>query len=80
MQEESDRVVARIRDRIKRYRYRCKMTVREPKDGKAQGFYSFLTEEEKQGLSKEEKMKRIAAKMEEKFKNEQRRLSVVSVS
>ena len=52
------------------------MTMREPKDEKAQGFESLLSEEEKQGLSEEEKMKRIAAKMEEKFKSEQRRVSV----
>ena len=56
------------------------MTVREPKDDKAQGFESLLTEEEKQGLSEEERMNRIAAKMQEKFKNEPRRVSVVSVS
>ena len=54
------------------------MTMREPKDEKAQGFESLLTEEEKEGLSEEEKMKRIAAKMEEKFKSEQRRVSTVS--
>jgi len=55
--------------------------MREPKDEKAQGFESLLTEEEKAGLSEEEKMKRIAAKMEEKFKSEQRRAStVVAVS
>ena len=54
------------------------MTMREPNDEKAQGFESLLTEEEKEGLSEEEKMKRIAAKMEEKFKSEQRRVSTVS--
>mgnify|MGYP000117374317 FL=1 len=80
MQEERERQVARVRDRINRVRYERTMTVREPKDDKAQGFDSLLTEEEKQGLSEEEKMNRIAAKMQEKFKSEPRRVSVVSVS
>lgn len=67
-----------VRERIARVRYERTMTMREPKDEKAQGFESLLTEEEKEGLSEEEKMKRIAAKMEEKFKSEQRRVSTVS--
>jgi len=66
-----------VRERIARVRYERTMTMREPKDEKAQGFESLLTEEEKAGLSEEEKMKRIAAKMEEKFKSEQRRASTV---
>ena len=69
-----------VRERIARVRYERTMTMREPKDEKAQGFESLLSEEEKAGLSEEEKMKRIAAKMEEKFKSEQRRVSVVAVS
>ena len=70
-----------VRERIARVRYERTMTMREPKDDKAQGFESLLTEEEKAGLSEEEKMKRVAAKMEEKFKSEQRRAStVVAVS
>ena len=57
------------------------MTMKEPKDKDApQGFDSLLTEEETRGLSEEEKMKRIAAKMEEKFKKEQRRHSQVAAS
>ena len=67
-----------VRERIARVRYERTMTMREPKDEKAQGFDSLLTEEEKAGLSEEEKMKRIAAKMEEKFKSEQRRASTVA--
>ena len=67
-----------VRERIARVRYERTMTMREPKDEKAQGFESLLTEEEKAGLSEEEKMKRIAAKMEEKFKSEQRRASTVA--
>ena len=67
-----------VRERIARVRYERTMTMREPKDEKAQGFESLLTEEEKAGLSEEEKMKRIAAKMEEKFKSEQRRVSTVT--
>lgn len=78
--EERERQVARVRDRINRVRYERTMTVREPKDDKAQGFDSLLTEEEKQGLSEEEIMNRVAAKMQEKFKNEPRRVSVVSLS
>ena len=65
-----------VRERIARVRYERTMTMREPKDEKAQGFESLLSEEEKQGLSEEEKMKRVAAKMEEKFKSETRRVSV----
>jgi len=65
-----------VRERIARVRHERTMTMREPKDEKVQGFESLLSEEEKQGLSEEEKMKRIAAKMEEKFKSEQRRVSV----
>ena len=67
-----------VRERIARVRYERTMTMREPKDDKGQGFESLLTEEEKAGLSEEEKMKRIAAKMEEKFKSEQRRVSTVT--
>ena len=69
-----------VRERIARVRYERTMTMREPKDEKAQGFESLLTEEEKEGLSEEEKMKRIAAKMEERFKSETRRVSTVAVS
>ena len=65
-----------VRERIARVRYERTMTMREPRDEKAQGFESLLSEEEKQGLSEEEKMKRVAAKMEEKFKSETRRVSV----
>ena len=65
-----------VRERITRVRHERTMTMREPKDEKAQGFESLLSEEEKQGLSEEEKMKRVAAKMEEKFKSETRRVSV----
>lgn len=76
--EERERQITMVRERIARVRYERTMTMREPKDEKAQGFESLLTEEEKAGLSEEEKMKRIAAKMEEKFKNEQRRASTVA--
>ncbi|RMX39987.1 hypothetical protein pdam_00022972 [Pocillopora damicornis] len=76
--EERERQITMVRERIARVRYERTMTMREPKDEKAQGFESLLTEEEKEGLSEEEKMKRIAAKMEEKFKSEQRRVSTVS--
>jgi len=76
--EERERQITMVRERIARVRHERTMTMREPKDEKAQGFESLLTEEEKAGLSEEEKMKRIAAKMEEKFKNEQRRASTVA--
>ncbi|PFX16028.1 hypothetical protein AWC38_SpisGene19720 [Stylophora pistillata] len=76
--EERERQITMVRERIARVRYERTMTMREPKDEKAQGFESLLTEEEKEGLSEEERMKRIAAKMEEKFKSEQRRVSTVS--
>lgn len=75
-QEERERQITMVRERIARVRHERTMTMREPKDEKAQGFESLLSEEEKQGLSEEEKMKRIAAKMEEKFKSETRRVSV----
>lgn len=75
-QEERERQITMVRERIARVRYERTMTMREPKDEKAQGFESLLSEEEKQGLSEEEKMKRVAAKMEEKFKSETRRVSV----
>lgn len=78
--EERERQITMVRQRIERVRYERTMTVREPKDEKAQGFESLLSEEEKLGLNEEEKMKRIAAKMEEKFKNEQRRVSVVGLT
>ena len=80
LQEERERQITMVRERIARVRYERTMTMREPKDEKAQGFESLLTEEEKEGLNEEEKMKRIAAKMEERFKSETRRVSTVTVS
>ena len=69
-----------VQERIARVRYERTMTMRESKVEKAQGFESLLTEEEKEGLIEEEKMTRIAAKMEERFKSETRRVSTVAVS
>jgi hypothetical protein len=48
--------------------------MKEPQS-ESRGFEHILTEEEKEGLSPEEKMKLIAAKMEQKFKVEERRAS-----
>lgn len=62
-----------IRDRITRVRYERTQTMKEPRDPNApKGFSSFQDDEELEGLSQDEKMKRIAAKMEEKFKIEQK--------
>ena len=46
------------------------MTVKEPEDQTAAGFESLLDEEEIKGLTEDEKMARIAKKMEMKFKEE----------
>lgn len=63
-----------IRDRITRVRYERTQTMKEPRDPNApKGFSSFQDDEELEGLSQDEKMKRIAAKMEERFKTEQKR-------
>ena len=63
-----------VRDRISRVRHERTMTMKEPRS-ESRGFEHILTEEEKEGLSPEEKMKLIAAKMERKFKVEERRVS-----
>ena len=74
LQEERDRQFTLVRDRISRVRHERTMTMMEPgKDSK--GFAHILSQEEAEGLSDEEKMKLIAAKMEEKFKVEERRAS-----
>ena len=77
-QEERERQITMVRERIARVRYERTMTMKEPKEDKGQGFENLLTEEEKHGLSEEDKMKRIAAKMEEKFKSETRRVSTIA--
>jgi hypothetical protein len=48
--------------------------MKEPKSD-SKGFDHMLTQEEAEGLNAEEKMKLIAAKMEQKFKVEERRVS-----
>lgn len=63
-----------VRDRITRVRYERTMTMKEPKST-SKGFDHILTQEEAEGLGPEEKMKLIAAKMEEKFKVVERRVS-----
>ena len=63
-----------VRDRISRVRYERTMTMKEPKS-ESKGFDHILTQEEAEGLSPEERMKLIAAKMEQKFKVEERRVS-----
>ena len=63
-----------VRDRISRVRHERTMTMKEPKS-ESKGFDHILTQEEAEGLSAEEKMKLIAAKMEQKFKVEERRVS-----
>lgn len=69
-----------IRDRIARVKYERTQTVMEPRDETAgKGFSSFQDDEELKGLTEDEKMKQIAAKMEEKFKSEQRRKSSMQV-
>lgn len=64
-----------VRDRIQRARYERTMTMKEPRS-ESKGFDHILTREEAEGLSSEEKMKLIAAKMEQKFKVEERRVSI----
>ena len=63
-----------VRDRISRVRHERTMTMKEPKS-ESKGFDHILTQEEAEGLSPEERMKLIAAKMEQKFKVEERRVS-----
>ena len=63
-----------MRDRISRVRHERTMTMKEPKSD-SKGFDHMLTQEEAEGLNAEEKMKLIAAKMEQKFKVEERRVS-----
>lgn len=63
-----------VRDRISRVRHERTMTMKEPK-GESKGFDHILTQEEAEGLDPEERMKLIAAKMEQKFKVEERRVS-----
>ena len=46
------------------------MTVKEPRDESADGFRSLLEDEDTEGLNEDEKMARIAKKMEMKFKQE----------
>ena len=74
LQEERERQLTMVRDRISRVRHERTMTMKEPQS-ESRGFEHILTEEEKEGLSPEEKMKLIAAKMEQKFKVEERRTS-----
>lgn len=65
-----------IRDRITRVRYERTQTMKEPRDPDTpKGFSSFHDDKEFEGLSQDEKMKKIAAKMEEKFKIEQKQSS-----
>lgn len=64
-----------VRDRISRVRYERTMTMKEPKKKDSKGFDHLLTQEEAEGLNEEDRMKLIAAKMEEKFKNAERRAS-----
>ena len=63
-----------VRDRISRVRHERTMTMKEPRS-ESKGFDHILTQEEAEGLNPEEKMKLIAAKMEQKFKVEERRVS-----
>lgn len=63
-----------VRDRLSRVRYERTMTMKEPRS-ESKGFDHILTQEEAEGLSAEERMKLIAAKMEQKFKVEERRVS-----
>ena len=72
--EERERQLTMVRDRISRVRHERTMTMKEPRS-ESRGFEHILTEKEKEGLSPEEKMKLIAAKMEQKFKVEERRVS-----
>ncbi|XP_032219683.2 trichohyalin [Nematostella vectensis] len=73
---ERERQITMIKERIARVRHERTMTMKEPRDPTApQGFQSFLDDEEVKGLSEDERMKRVAAKMEQKFKSEQRRVS-----
>jgi hypothetical protein len=52
----------------------------EPRDeNTGKGFSNFQDEEEMKGLNEDDRMKKIAAKMEEKFKSEHRRKSSVQV-
>lgn len=74
IQEERERQQTMIRDRIMRVRYERTMTMKEPKS-ESKGFDHILTREEAEGLSPEDRMKLIAAKMEQKFKVEERRAS-----
>ena len=63
-----------VRDRISRVRHERTMTMKEPRKNSG-GFDHILTQEEAAGLNAEDKMKLIAAKMEEKFKVEQQKAS-----
>ena len=81
MQEERERQIASIRERVARIKYERTMTMKEPKDPNAVGFESVLNPDEAKGLSEDEKMARIAKEMEKKFKSEaQQRPSTSNVS
>ena len=70
-QNERERQIQSVQERVKRMKYERTMTVKEPKEeGGVEGFSSLLEDEEALGLTEDEKMARIAKKMELKFKQE----------
>lgn len=70
-----------IRDRITRVRYERTQTMKEPRDPDApKGFSSFQDDKEVEGLSQDERMKLVAARMEEQFKKEQSTMRKSSIA
>ena len=53
-----------------RIKYERTMTIKEPRDESSTGFEALLDEQETQGLTEDEKMTRIAKKMEMKLREE----------
>jgi len=68
---ERERQIQSVKERVKRIKYERTMTVKEPREeGVADGFKGLLEDDEADGLSEDEKMARIAQKMEMRFKQE----------
>ena len=70
VQSERERQIAAVRDRVARIKYERTMTIKEPRDESSTGFEALLDEQETQGLTEDEKMTRIAKKMEMKLREE----------
>ena len=66
-QDERERQIGQIRDRVNRIKYERTMTAKEPTREFKKSFVN-MAQEQPDSLSDDEKMQRIAKEMERKFK------------